>query len=254
MIVFRRIDGPRLPLSATVRLTTTVRKALQSLATQPPREVLSGHTLEGSPSQHPHVAVVPLPFVGHRHADGDIKGFAVVLPFGLDPFSEDRRHIARALMRLKELVMGSCGKWIVQRVTPAMAATPLPVGESLRIETYTKAATRWSTVTPMVLDGFPKHRPSKGTADLIRRACMRVGLPEPVRIEFGKVSWLRGAPVSHQFEYRYKEGLPAWPLVHAFLEFNEQVCGPILLGAGRYIGLGLCRRYPHTGTEGSDDR
>lgn len=253
MIVFRRIDGPRLPLPATVRLTTMVRKALQSLAAQPPREVLSGHTPDGSPSQHPHVAVVPLAFVNHAHADGDIKGFAVVLPFALDPYSEDRRHIAHTLVKLKEIVMGSCGKWSVQRVTPAIAATPLPAGESLRIEGYTKPATRWSTVTPMVLDGFPKQRPSKGTADLIRRACTRIGLPEPAYVEFGNASWLRGASASRQFAYRYKEGLPGWPLVHAFLEFSEPVCGPILLGAGRYIGLGLCRRCPDTGKEERDD-
>jgi CRISPR-associated protein Csb2 len=29
--------------------------------------------------------------------------------------------------------------------------------------------------------------------------------------------------------------------VHAYLEFDEPVVGPILLGAGRYRGYGLCR-------------
>jgi CRISPR-associated protein Csb2 len=30
--------------------------------------------------------------------------------------------------------------------------------------------------------------------------------------------------------------------VHAVLEFEERVEGPVLLGAGRYFGLGVCRR------------
>ena len=32
--------------------------------------------------------------------------------------------------------------------------------------------------------------------------------------------------------------------VHARLEFPMPVAGPVLLGAGRYYGLGLCRPQP----------
>ena len=114
---------------------------------------------------------------------------------------------------------------------------------ALQDDLYIKPAKQWATVTPLLLDYFPKERKGLDTVKIIRLACTRIGLPEPIRIEFGSVSWLRGAPVSYQFGHRYKKGLPPHHRVHAWLEFSEKVRGPILLCAGRYIGLGLCRHW-----------
>jgi CRISPR-associated protein Csb2 len=30
-------------------------------------------------------------------------------------------------------------------------------------------------------------------------------------------------------------------LTHAVIRFSEPVAGPVILGAGRFVGLGLCR-------------
>ena len=81
-IVLRRVGGPSLPLTAAVGVARTVRKALLSFANEPIPELLSGHTPDGQPSHQAHMAVVPLPFVGHPHAS--------------EPFSASRSYFRAA--------------------------------------------------------------------------------------------------------------------------------------------------------------
>ena len=69
----RRKDGPyrHLDVAATLQLTGRFREALlKQLGTDIP-EVLSGHS-GSARSKRPHVAFLPLPFVGHEHAHGGI--------------------------------------------------------------------------------------------------------------------------------------------------------------------------------------
>ena len=41
-------------------------------------------------------------------------------------------------------------------------------------------------------------------------------------------------------------------LVHASLTFEEPVAGPLMLGSGRFLGLGLMRPTPLPGSEGPE--
>jgi CRISPR-associated protein Csb2 len=41
--------------------------------------------------------------------------------------------------------------------------------------------------------------------------------------------------------WRLPKSLATRQLTHALLQFNEPVRGPVILGAGRFGGLGLCR-------------
>jgi CRISPR-associated protein Csb2 len=79
-LALRKVEGPLLPITAAAGLARTVRKALMSYASEPIPEMLCGHTLDKQPSQQPHLAIVPLPFVGHEHATGSILGVALTLP------------------------------------------------------------------------------------------------------------------------------------------------------------------------------
>jgi CRISPR-associated protein Csb2 len=106
-------------------------------------------------------------------------------------------------------------------------------------------------VTPIVLDRFPKSKtPQEREAEIasiISSACLNIGLPEPLRVTLYKHSAVKGAPSA------YPSGnAPKWTgwslprflegrlLTHAAVEFSEAVEGPMLLGAGRFIGLGMC--------------
>ena len=69
-IVVFAIAGRRVSLPATLKLTVALRGLLmRESAVQPPPEWFSGHDADGRATTEPHVALVPLPYVGSPHAD-----------------------------------------------------------------------------------------------------------------------------------------------------------------------------------------
>lgn len=230
MVVFGRREGPVLPLLAGFRAVEALRGATLSLCPEPVPEVLSGHKADGSPSERPHVAFVALPDVGHRHADGHVMGVAAVLPTHMS--TDDRYTILQALGRVEKLTMGTAGVWSVAR----RASGPVPV--ALQPETWTRPARRWATVTPILLDRYPDELFGLEAETIVATACERIGLPRPVFVLLAAHSIITGVPPAKAFRIARKEPRP---MVHAVLDFPEPVPGPILLGAGRYRGWGLCR-------------
>jgi len=249
LVVFslERKDGPyrQLDLACTLALTDGWRKALASHANNLSPEaqsLLTGHSADGKPLQTAHVAFLPLAFVGHIHADGRLPGIALALPDGMT--GELRAEVLRAAARVVAdgLVLGRLGAW---KIESSSMTRPL---ETLRPATWTAhpgGATHWSTVTPIAYDHHPK---AKGKAEylaevaaMIAAGCARVDLPRPREIIVTPVSAHLGAPPSHAFpRLRRKDGSERRH-THAILVFDEPVRGPILIGAGRYRGYGLCR-------------
>ena len=110
---------------------------------------------------------------------------------------------------------------------------------------HPNGARQWSTVTPVAFDRHPKSTARAArraeVADMLRRSCVRVDLTEPREIIVTAVSAHPGVPPAHAFPRLHrKDGSPRRH-THAILVFDEPVCGPILLGAGRYRGYGFCR-------------
>lgn len=249
-------DHLALPGIRAVDVARAFRKGLQSYAAQPPAEIISGHQPAGAPADRPHLAIVPLPFVGHRHADGGLRGVALVFPraVGLD----DRRAVLRAVhawersdrarLRGDRALLplfdrGGLELWLVRETRPELG--------SLRPTAWNGPARKWATVTPIALDRHPGDLRARDPKDQaaaieaaarsIEQACERQGLPLP------RVSVVPAAPVMGAYK---AQEFPAYPpiagrtrraLTHAILEFERDVSGPLLLGAGRYHGLGLLR-------------
>jgi CRISPR-associated protein Csb2 len=234
LVPFQLISGPPLSLTVAVRLASAVREAVMDLSdVQPAPEILSGHAPDNSPSQRSHLAYVPMAFVDHRFADGMIRGFAAVIPNDVE--SEERKVVVRALSRLRRIWLDPSREWTVERVNSEVET------QSLKSRPYERLARSWATVTPMVFDQFPKKRPGRDAPSIIGRACGRIGLPEPIAVEVSHVSRIRGVPTSPEFNVAPKPGVPARPYAHVALLFDQPVRGPVLLGAGRYLGLGLFR-------------
>jgi CRISPR-associated protein Csb2 len=256
-LVLRRVEGPSLPMTSAVGVAQVMRKALLSYSAEPIPEILSGHAPGGGPSQQPHVAIVPLPFVGHPHASGAILGLALVLPRAA---SEDERRAAYlAVSRweaesrrddedtpLLQLNLGSTGELQLERVEWGM---PLA---SLRAETWCGPARVWYSATPVALDRNPGDLRSRdlkkldeavlAASDIVVRACERVGLPRPTRVEvLPAAPWAGAAKARHYPAYPPDTSRTQRVLTHVRVEFAEEVCGPVLIGAGRYLGLGLLR-------------
>jgi CRISPR-associated protein Csb2 len=231
MIVFRRAEGLQLTVEAALTLSTALRAALVKLADEQGTmtDLLHGH------GRNPHCAFVPLPFAGYPHADGRLMGVAVVLPRDVD--AEERRRVLATAGRLEFIHLPKdLGVWRVE------LADVEPLARTLRVETWVQEATRWSTVTPILLDQFPKQKANRpGVEQILAASCERVGFPAPTAVEHGPYSRLEGVPPVPQFRLlRHDADRPRWG-VHATLTFDRTIRGPMLLGAGRYFGLGLLR-------------
>lgn len=240
--------GGRLDLTTTLRLTEVLRAALMKRATElgldPIPEVITGHYPDGQPLDRPHAAFIPLAFVGHEHADGHLLGLALVLPQGAywPGHPVERRQVLTALARIQTLKLGRLGVW---RLMPEVRESP---PYSLTPAAWTggrRGACVWGTVTPIVLDRHPKAESRREyyeeLAAVIRQSCERIGLPTPLSVTTGPVSPHPGVPASRDFpRLRRKDGSQQRH-THAKIVFEEPVVGPLLLGAGRYRGYGLCR-------------
>lgn len=256
-LVLRRVEGPSFPITATAGVARAFRKSLMSYADEPIVEVLSGHTRDGGPSQQPHLAIVPLPFVGHRHASGAILGVALVLPRTAS--DDDRRVVYQAVARWEEtyrqededtpivqLNLGAAGELHLERVEWGSGQA------SLRSDVWCRPASVWHSVTPLALDRNPGDLRSRDprklaeatseAVEIVCRACERIDLPRPRYVEILPAApWAGAAKAGHYPPYPGDAARAQRVLTHARLEFDQCVGGPILLGAGRYVGLGLFR-------------
>lgn len=251
-IVLRRAEGPRLPIQATEQLADTVRRALIRHAVEPVAPLISGHVPNGATLEADHLAVVPLSYVDGRYADGELLGVALVPPAAssreeLQPLHEAVARWEAATEERGEapqavLTLGQLGRWTLER---NVDISPL---HNLRESTWTRASTCWASVTPVVLDRHPKSAADDQAgavahihATLIA-ACRRIGLPEPLEIETSDDPFFVGSERARQFRRRHGS-TDRRPLIHVWLRFDREVRGPVLLGAGRYRGLGLLRPW-----------
>jgi CRISPR-associated protein Csb2 len=225
-----------------------LRGALLHHADVPPPAVLTGHAPDGGRLEQPHVAFLALPDVGSSHAYGRVLGAAIVMPRSID--AEARRAILRAVGRWEDaglhLMMGRAGRMRLERVVEHKPRSTLDP------RAWTRASERWASVTPVALDENPGDLSSRdphaaahaaeAAERIIARACERIGLPAPVWVQVMRRSLFEAAPAARRFTpFPSKKSALRRVCVHAEILFTNPVAGPVLLGAGRYFGIGLCR-------------
>lgn len=242
-------------------------------------EVVSGHAADGAPTRTPHLAIIPLAFAGFPYADGHVLGFALVPPAnskilpspGMDNTVETQvfRKVLRRLTkfdqagrRILTLTSGEgTPRDLAFSIDLSLSFEP-PGPQSLDPALYTRPACVFSTVTPIVLD---RHLKEKGAARQeeaavqIATACDNVGLPKPELVVVDKHSAVEGAPSAYPsgnsprwMNWRVPPSLASRQLTHAVIRFIEPIDGPVILGAGRFVGLGLSR--PMQGESADADR
>jgi CRISPR-associated protein Csb2 len=250
-IVFERVGGARPLSSRGTDLSRALRASLleqHAARTLPP--ALSGHGPDGARLDTTHVAFVSLPFVGHEHSDASVQGCAIVLPRNLS--HEDREILlrlvaaweTRALNAVVELAGGTLPPVRLQRVELSEKASLTPAR-------WCRPSRRFVTATPIALDRNPgnlrsnahhtAHRAAIEAQRSVADACERIGIPRPVSVEISLTPLLQGVqPVRAFLPWPGRPGRPTRVRVHADVRFAEPVRGPVLLGAGRFFGLGLC--------------
>jgi CRISPR-associated protein Csb2 len=245
LLILRRQSGKPLGLESTLLLTETLRNTVLAAGGESKPEWLCGHDAGNRPSKKPHMALFPLPHVGREHADGHLLGVAIVLP-GTVPEEEVHGHL-EWLARFDDegqplpvrLFQGRLLDW---QVVLEQAEHP---PRALRMETWTGPSRHWATVTPLVFDRHPRKSDREAqTAAMVAKACERIGLPAPSSIQFIDVSPFQGVPHRRRFPplLRKSDG-GRMHHSHLILCFEKPVLGPVLLGAGRFRGYGLCRPY-----------
>lgn len=188
-----------------------------------------------------------------------------------------------------QLKLGSLGVWTLAKRDWSESRG------ALKPESWTSnplGAKTWASVTPVVLDRFPKsnkyppkenmaqellqqHRLdwTKEVIEIVENACVRIGLPKPAQVNIGTKAWHLGVPrsigkrrrlrgaagLSAESDAALGDGFPPFPAkgtnaprpqVHVWLRFDQPILGPLLIGAGRYLGYGLFKPLRETQESG----
>ena len=188
-----------------------------------PPAVLHGHGF--GVSGYEIARFLALPDVGFPRSRGRIHGLALWMPPGSDSVERLRaRDAAFAVRRLT-------GRGIDVSVAPRedeqrpVAAHP---------DRWRRRSYRWGTA-------FPAIHERRGPLDLaeVARWCRHAGLPAPVAFRATRGPLVRGAVDLAPVEVN-RPGRPGLPYSHVELRFAEPVQGPVVIGAGRQRGFGLC--------------
>ena len=207
-----------------------------------------GHGNDGAPPPKQRLTYLALPSIGHRHSDGFIRNLAIAEAVGGDG------------RRLGDLTERLFGRQLIDQDGQSRA-TLMPIDESDKVTWRYHRQDRliWASVTPVVFPGFN----STGTRNLQQ---IRVAPSTPISTLSGaarkthklilKMLAVADIPVHLIREIRLQKA-PLWPNLpdvykfevhrylqdrprfHARLSFKHPVHGPITLGAGRFVGLGV---------------
>jgi CRISPR-associated protein Csb2 len=258
-LVLEHVDGEMPDLLASALVAKALHKTVMSgyRGGAVPADI-SGHTPNGAPTTEPHLAIAPLAFLGSRYASGAVYGFALVPPRDSNllvrgDFQQALREVMpwsdeHARRELHGYGSGLDVTFAIADAEPRRSLDPAP---------YTDPGRIWATCTPIVLD---RHLKETGNRErvaeieaLVAHACVNIGLPRPWRVVACKHSDLEGVPSAYPSgrapawtNWRLPPSLASRQLTHAIVQFREPVHGPVMLGAGRFVGLGLCRALDAT--------
>lgn len=180
----------------------------------------------------PRFSYLPLPSIGHAHADGMIRRVLIAEPFG-----GDGSHAGWAQQRLRNQIL--CDHGGNER---GILLDSWRQSSSRMLALYVGEHRTWSSVTPVILPGFDDGKRRKADR-LFLQAVQQAGLPVVAISDFT----LRKAPFRvglHPNRYRRPDYLDsgkgrrfsAW---HVHLSLRYPLAGPTTIGAGRHVGLGL---------------
>jgi CRISPR-associated protein Csb2 len=176
---------------------------------------------------HARFSYLPLPTIAPRGRDGRIRRALLAEPFGHG--GGKAQGLARRLSGVS-LVEEGTDKWKAD----LLAIDTSGDGVIMR---YLRKARTWGSVTPLILPGHDDFRTRKAYA-LVLKALAQAGYTTPVvEIELQREPVFPGAEMARA--YRVPSYLAAFPRTHAIITFSEDVLGPVAIGAGRHIGLGL---------------
>lgn len=226
-LVVLRFTDRRPPARLTALFTAALRSHVMKSTADPLPPAVHGHGIDGQE----HVAYLGLPVSGWPHSDGHLVGLAVAIP-GMTP--ADRRQLLRGVLGNGEAAS------VALRVPGLRSPVPLEYRPEDRLpysatpERWTRPSREWVSVTPVVLDRYPKRGDVEKS---VAHSFGLAGLPTPADLQVSTSELTPGAArlLPGDLPPRARGRL----FRHVRARFDEPVAGPVLVGAGRYFGVGL---------------
>lgn len=203
------------------------RRDFQGQFSEDSEVYLAGHTGGGEQSPH-RFSYLPLPTIGHQHADGMIRRLLIAEPYGGDGLHAQwaQKRLNNQVLRDKNGNERGFLLYLWRKSSQDM------VGR------YTSESRNWSSVTPVILPGFDDGKLAKAEK-LFLKAIRQAEFPIDAVTELTMRKapfWPGSLHPRYYHRPRYLKHFPAW---HICLQFREPISGPLALGAGRHVGLGL---------------
>ncbi len=215
------ISGRRVS-AVTALFKESVLSKHQDLHGTPPA-VLHGHGFSGT--GYEIARYLALPDVGYPRSRGRVHGLALWVPPGCELMA--RRTARDAAVSIRRLV----GRGIDVAVAPRDdEARPV----AARPGRWLRRSRRWGTAVPAIHE----RRRRLDLAE-VARWCEHAGLPAPFAFRSARQPLVPGAIDLAPVEVN-RPGRPALPYSHVELWFDHAIPGPVVIGAGRQRGFGLC--------------
>ncbi|MEX2172199.1 MAG: type I-U CRISPR-associated protein Csb2 [Pirellulales bacterium] len=253
-------DPARYPHAKLIHIAGMVRhlaiKAMTGSGADPEfvNRVIRGKRDPSSGNEHKQISYIPLPSIGHAHADGIIRNVMLVAPIGME------RELADLARRIDGLPLKPEGEFEECKSDSSPTDTyraelrlfTPPKGKFIDTH-YLGTSPVWHTVTPVILDGHNKKSKNdkpeaiaRETEKLICKALQRAGIETPCKFTWQALPFLKNCLSAHKYDrdgrhtgYHRPAHLKDLTAVHMRLSFEYAVPGPLTLGAGRHCGFGL---------------
>ncbi len=215
------ISGRRIS-AVTALFKDAVLSRHQNMHGEPPA-ILHGHGF--ARSGYDLARYLALPDVGFPRSRGRVHGLALWLPPESDRLQRQRARDAALSI---DALVGRSVKVSVE-----------PRGDGER--PWAANPGRWQGPSPTWITAFPVIHERRGVPGLSEavRWCRHAGLPEPVAFRSLRTPLIPGAVDLAPTEVN-RPGRPALPYSHAEFRFSDPIWGPVVVGAGRQRGFGLC--------------
>ena len=151
------------------------------------RTYVAGHADEGV-TQHRQFSYLPLPSIGHGHADVLVRRVMITAPPG------DARFLDHLALRLSGQRLEPTSRTKLEQPPTLVRAA------SDKMERhYTRPSNTWATITPVILPGHDDHKPGK-TRRLIEKALAQSGIEQPCEFEWSAFSCFPKMLSAHKYD------------------------------------------------------
>ena len=192
---------------------------------------LHGHQTDSRHEDYQLARFLVLPNVGAVHSDGRLHAAAIWVP--AEVYESEVRQLV-VLSRIADRLT------LVDNTTILIDRSGARRPRAAQPQRWVGPSRHWSTALPAISD---RHGPI--AADDPFRWCAQADLPEPEHAEVSRVPLIPGAVSLHPEETRRPGHRQTRRFAHLRLQFAEPLEGPVVIGAARSYGLGLCAPLDH---------